>query len=165
MQQELLGANPTDEDHVPVILEDDQQLHFDFFGLGQLVPQLAFDLKVRANKNDAFLGGQGEENNDHVDGINGFRLLLLRLLATSRCIRMVLPMMKEMVSSVFRILIWVLITLLMDVLTMRDCMGIWPLKTTIYLWTQCNWACPSSAWPSSCSTSQSDCSRSSPGCP
>uniref|UniRef100_A0A804QM72 Uncharacterized protein n=1 Tax=Zea mays TaxID=4577 RepID=A0A804QM72_MAIZE len=42
------------------------------------IPQLAFDLKVRANKNDAFLGGQGEDNNDHVDGINGFRLLLLR---------------------------------------------------------------------------------------
>jgi hypothetical protein len=44
IQQTLLGGQPQDEDSVPVVPEDGQQLPLDFFGLGQPMPVAGWDL-------------------------------------------------------------------------------------------------------------------------
>jgi hypothetical protein len=51
IQQALLGGQPQDEDPVPVAPEDGQQLPFEFFGLGQPVPAVGWDLNFPPEDN------------------------------------------------------------------------------------------------------------------
>jgi hypothetical protein len=45
------GGQPQDEDPVPVVLEDGQQLPLEFFGLGQPVPAVGWDLNFPPEDN------------------------------------------------------------------------------------------------------------------
>jgi hypothetical protein len=51
IQQTLLGGQPQDEDPVPVVPEDGQQPPLEFFGLGQPVPAVGWDLNFPPEDN------------------------------------------------------------------------------------------------------------------
>jgi hypothetical protein len=66
VQQFMLGAPPQDEDPMPPYPNDGQQLPAEFFGMGQPVVNLQFDLNIPPP-----MGGiNGEENiaNNNDDG-------------------------------------------------------------------------------------------------
>lgn len=59
IQQNLLGGQPQDEDPVPVVLEDGQQLPLAFFGLGQPMSAVGLDLNFPPEEN---IQAQPEDN-------------------------------------------------------------------------------------------------------